>query len=85
MKKVDNLRRNFFWKGEDSEGNLGGACLVKWEIACRPKELEGLGIHNLKCFGRALRQRWLWYYWTDDTKPWQGMPLPYDDQDMALF
>jgi hypothetical protein len=24
IKKVDKLRRNFFWKGEDSEGNSGG-------------------------------------------------------------
>jgi hypothetical protein len=58
-KRVDKVRRNFFWKGEDSEGNIGGACQVKWEVACRPKELGGLGIHNLKRFGRAPRQRWL--------------------------
>jgi hypothetical protein len=24
IKKVDKLRRNFFWKGEDSEGNSEG-------------------------------------------------------------
>jgi hypothetical protein len=50
-----------------------------------PKEHGGIGIHNLKYFGRALRQRWFWYYWTDDTKPWQGMAIPCDDQDLALF
>jgi hypothetical protein len=64
---------------------IQGACLVKWEIACRPKELGGLRIHNLKRFGRALRQRWFWYYWTDNIKPWKGMSLPCDDQDMSLF
>jgi hypothetical protein len=39
LKKINMLRRNFFRKGEDGEGNKGGACLVKWDIACRPKEL----------------------------------------------
>jgi hypothetical protein len=85
IKKIDKFRRKLFWKGEDSEGNKGGACLVKWDIACRPKDLGGLGFHNLKCFGRALHQRWFWYHWADDTKPWQGMHLPCDDQDLALF
>jgi hypothetical protein len=28
----------------------GGACLVKCDVVCRPKEHGGLGIHNLKCF-----------------------------------
>jgi hypothetical protein len=39
IKKIDKLRRNFFWKGEDVEGNKGGLCLVKWDIICKPKEL----------------------------------------------
>jgi hypothetical protein len=30
-------------------------------------------------------QIWLWYYWTDNKKPWQGMVIPCDDQDLALF
>jgi hypothetical protein len=70
IKKTDKLRRNFFWKGEDTQGNKGGACLVKWDVVCRPKEQGGLGINNLSHFGRVLRQRWLWYHWTDDNKPW---------------
>jgi hypothetical protein len=37
IKKIDKLRRNFFWKGEDVEGNKGGLCLVKWNMVCRPK------------------------------------------------
>jgi hypothetical protein len=85
IKKIDKLRRNFFWKGEEGEGNKGGACLVKQDEACRPKDLGNLGIHDLKCFGRTLIQRWFWYHWTDDSKPWQGMSLPCDEQDKALF
>jgi hypothetical protein len=29
IKKIDKLKRNFFWKGDEGEGNKGGACLVK--------------------------------------------------------
>jgi hypothetical protein len=38
-KKIDKLRRNFFWKGEDVEGNKGSLCLVRWDMVCKPKEL----------------------------------------------
>jgi hypothetical protein len=39
IKKIDKIRHNFSWKGEDSEGNKGGICLVKWSVVCKPKEL----------------------------------------------
>jgi hypothetical protein len=40
---------------------------------------------DLTRFGQAIRQRWYWYYWTDDSKPWQVMTLPCDEMDRALF
>jgi hypothetical protein len=67
------------------EGNKGGMCLVKWDIVCRPKELGDLDIHDLFRFGRALRQRWCWYHWTDNDRPWKGMTISCDDDDNALF
>jgi hypothetical protein len=54
IRKIDKLRMNFYWKGEDVEGNRGGLCLVKWSMVCRPKELGDLGIHDLTHFGIAL-------------------------------
>jgi hypothetical protein len=62
-----------------------GYLLSEVEHIYRPNELAGLGVMDLNRFGRALRQRWFWYRWTDDTKPWQGMVLPCDDEDRALF
>jgi hypothetical protein len=85
IKKIDKIRRNFLWKGEEGEGNKGGVYLVKWRMVCRPKDLGGLGIYDLNRFGRALHQRWFSYHWIDDLKPWQSMLLPCDDQDQALF
>jgi hypothetical protein len=58
---------------------------VKWRMVCKPKDLGGLGIHDLSHFGRALRERWFWYHCTDDLKPWHGMTLSCDDQDKAPF
>jgi uncharacterized protein YqjF (DUF2071 family) len=44
-----------------------------------------LGIHDLTRFGRALRQRWCWYQWTDDERPWHGHAISCDEEDRALF
>jgi hypothetical protein len=54
-------------------------------MVCRPKELGGLGIHDLTCFGRALWQRWCWFQWMDDARPWKGMAIPCDEEDKSLF
>jgi len=47
--------------------------------------LCGLGILDLEKFGRALRLRWLWQDWTDESKPWTGSELPYNKDDRLLF
>ncbi|KAJ1275856.1 hypothetical protein BS78_05G167800 [Paspalum vaginatum] len=67
-----------------SENANGGHCLVKWTKAARPKNLGGLGILDLERFSRALRLRWLWFQWTDQSKPWASTP-PCDSTDAALF
>jgi hypothetical protein len=76
IEKIDKLRRNFLWKGEESEGNKGAICLVNWSMVCRLKELGGLGILDLNRFSIALRRRWFWYRWIDESKSWQGMMIP---------
>ena len=40
---------------------------------------------DLDRFGRAMRLRWLWLEWTDDTRPWHGMETPCDEADRQLF
>lgn len=83
IKQIDKLRRNFLWRSKpDAEGGLA---LVNWSIVCRPKSLGGLGVIDLKRFGRALRLRWKWLEWRDQDRPWIGSPIPCDKDDLALF
>jgi hypothetical protein len=67
------------------EGTRGGICLVNKDVVCRPKDLGGLGVHDLPHFGRALHQRWCWFHWTDENRLWHNMTIPCDEDDMALF
>jgi hypothetical protein len=50
-----------------------------------PPSNGGAGIIELETFSRALRLRWLWYYWDDRNRPWKNFELPVDNVDTALF
>lgn len=47
MKKIDRIRKNFFWKG-DIECN-GFSCLVKWKDVYKPEKYGGLGLLKDVC------------------------------------
>lgn len=56
IKKIDKIRRNFFWKGAEEINS--GHCLVRWKKVKRPKKQGELGVLDLEMFGRALTLRW---------------------------
>lgn len=83
LKELDKLRRRFLWAGDKEL--TGGKCKVAWTNVCKPIVYGGLGIVELERFGRALRLRWLWYAWDSRSRPWEGLDLPVDKDDIALF
>ncbi|XP_066342178.1 uncharacterized protein [Miscanthus floridulus] len=46
---IDKHRRAFIWCGEDNVG--GGRCRVAWDAVCRPRDLGGLGVTDLRRTG----------------------------------
>jgi mannosylglycoprotein endo-beta-mannosidase len=83
LTKIDGIRRAYLWAACDKI--TGGKCKVAWEKVCKPKEFGGLGILNLKKFASALRMRWLWYEWKEESKPWVGLGNPCTPHDKELF
>jgi hypothetical protein len=85
LKRIDKIKRNFLWKGENLDSCKGGHCLMNWATTCLPKNKGGLGILDLERFARALRLRRLWLRWTDKDKAWTRLQLPCDKADVDLF
>jgi hypothetical protein len=83
LMKIDSIRRAYLWAA--CEKVTGGKCKVNWELVCKPKEYDGLGILNLSKFVSALRLRWLWNEWNDNPKPWVGLGTPCSTLDKDLF
>jgi hypothetical protein len=44
-----------------------------------------LGILDLECFARALHLRWYWLRWKQADRPWTGLDIPCDKNDLDLF
>jgi hypothetical protein len=71
-KAIDKIR-SYFWRGHKEA--KGGHCLVAWDRVCRPIEMGGLGISNLKMLGWALRTRWLWLKKLEPHRPWANLEV----------
>ena len=83
IKAVDKIRCGFLWKGRRDV--QGGHCPVAWVKVCRPIELGGLGIVDLRSFSWALRTRWLWLQKTEPDRPWVDLPIQVPEQVRVFF
>jgi hypothetical protein len=53
LAKIDTIHRDFLWAACDKV--IGGKCKVNLKTMCKPKEYEGIGIHDLVKFASDLR------------------------------
>jgi hypothetical protein len=52
---------------------------------CRPTKIGNLGILYLDKFATALRLRWLWHEWMDETKASIGLGNSCNKQDREII
>jgi len=72
-KEIDAICRKFFWAGSDQ--SIRGKCMVAWPEVCRPTQLGGLGISDLKLTSYALQTKW-----ATANRPRQSLePITYPD------
>lgn len=82
VEAIDRRRRAFLWSGSDSVA--AGRCRVAWSVVCRPRDLGGLGITDLRRLGIAFRVRWLWLRRTASSC-WVNLPERTESMVDAVF
>jgi hypothetical protein len=83
LEELVKWMRAFFWARKKDVN--GGQCLVAWDAICKPTQLGGLGVKDLRLQGLALRVRWCWLRRTDSSRPWQGLPALNDPEANDVF
>jgi hypothetical protein len=83
IKVIDKIRHGFLSRGHKDA--LGGHCLIAWPKVCRPKELGGLGISDLKTLGWSLKMCWVWLQKTEPDRPWADFNINIPEQIKAFF
>jgi hypothetical protein len=59
--------------------------MVAWDTVCRPTDLGGLGIPDLRLTSIALQARWLWLQKVDQTRAWSSLPITSSREVRAFF
>lgn len=59
--------------------------MVSWPTVCRPTDLGGLGISDLRLTGYALQTKWLWLQKVDHDRAWSQLPIRTAPEVLAFF
>ncbi|KAL4558890.1 hypothetical protein LXL04_037094 [Taraxacum kok-saghyz] len=80
-KKLEALRRNFFWGYTSEEQSINW---VNWESVCLKKEFGGLGIIALIDINLALLDKWVWRFKTEQNALWVKVAIG-DGRDTGFW
>lgn len=69
INEIDKIRRQFLWKGASEQGK--GYHLVDWQTVCKPKDIGGLGILDMRIFNQSLLLKWIWWWHKNEQKIWK--------------
>lgn len=83
LEQIDKLRRTFIWCGEQTVSV--GKCKVAWKTVCRPHDLGGLGVIDLRRASIALRARWEWKRRVDHGLDWGSLHRAKEKAVVAVF
>ncbi|XP_071688580.1 uncharacterized protein [Rutidosis leptorrhynchoides] len=67
LKKLESVRRNFFWGGS---GDVSKISWVKWDDVIRSRADGELSVGSLNCKNLALIGKWWWRFLTEPTSLW---------------
>lgn len=67
-KKLDSIHSRFMWGGTVEKRKIHW---VAWDLVCKPKQLGGLGIVDLRLKNKALLAKWLWRFVEDKDALWR--------------
>ncbi|GKC44506.1 putative RNA-directed DNA polymerase [Tanacetum coccineum] len=67
IKKLESVRQNFFWGGNDEKKKLAW---VKWDRVISKSSLGGLDIGSLKACNLALLGKWWWRFRVEEDRLW---------------
>ena len=68
--QIGKITRDFLWGSTEEKRRLH---LVRWDTMTLPKELGGLGLHNMKDRNNALLAKLCWRLACDQEAPWANM------------
>jgi hypothetical protein len=69
-KEVVKIQRKFLWGGLSKKNKT---CWVKWEDVCRPKNMGGLGVRDLRLVNISLLAKWRWKLLSSEKEVWKDV------------
>ncbi|GJZ99753.1 hypothetical protein Tco_0672304 [Tanacetum coccineum] len=77
IKKLESIRRNFFWGGNSEEKKIAW---VAWDKVIGPRDQGGLGIMSLKVFNL----KWWWRFLLEENTLWRKIIVSIHGKDGGL-